>query len=101
MRNWRAWSLAAALTLMLAATASACASIWGFQDAVDGADSASDPSATPCRETCVTEPPAGWLGPLEIFEGTGAPPPTPPECATPYPTRVYDGFASPSVSPAI
>ena len=52
-----------------------------------------------CPTVCVTVP-AGWQGPLEIFEATGAPPPAPPSCAGNYATDVYDGLGSPDAGPA-
>jgi hypothetical protein len=90
-------------------------------DALDATD-ASHPDATDARTTpdgqadgahqdsgadagsactCVPEAPAGWTGPLEIYEGMGGPPPpAPPPCSGAYGTDVYDGTASPVAPPA-
>lgn len=65
------------------------------QDVVDAA-----PDGAPCTAACVPAAPAGWEGPLEIYEGMGGPPPPlPPSCTGAYPTVVYDGTGSP-VAPA-
>jgi hypothetical protein len=107
------------LALVLAALASACASIWGFEDAIDAPDSpdarvddgAVDDAAVddaglegsnePCAAICVPAPPAGWQGPLAIYEGTGGPPPpAPPACAGSYTSRVYDGLNAPNAPPS-
>src|SRR5438132_12755002 len=49
MRSLRARAAGAALTLLLSAAAAACASIWGFEDAVDLSD-ATDPALLPCSD---------------------------------------------------
>jgi hypothetical protein len=68
-------------------------------DAADaGADAPSQ--TTPCGTVCVPPATSPWTGPYEIFEGTGAPPPTLPSCAGAFPIDVYDGLGSPNAPPA-
>jgi hypothetical protein len=75
-----------------------CADIWGFEDAValrDGGMGQATDGACPCLPV-----PAGWQGPLEIFEGSGAADAPGPSCGANYPTDVYEGFATPSAAAA-
>ena len=44
---------------------------------------------------CV-EVPAGWSGPVVLYDGTGSPPTTPPVCASPYSSPAYLGNAKPT-----
>lgn len=69
-----------------------CAWVWGFQsaDAVEGDGGACD--------VCVPSVPSGWQGPLEIFEGSGTPPPTLPVCSGDYPNSIFDGSGDPSAA---
>jgi hypothetical protein len=79
--------------------ASGCADIWGFEDAVDLRDGAS--SALPDGAcACVPTVPAGWEGPLEIFEGTGAPGSPGPSCGANYGAEAYLGFVTPDAPAA-
>jgi hypothetical protein len=129
------------LIAAIVATASACASIWGFQDGVDLPDAADatevdatgvdatgvdatgtdggsegmavhpdagdasveaaidapDEATVACMASCVPAVPAGWQGPLEIYEGLGAT----PDCdAGAYPNVSYDGKGPPDASAA-
>lgn len=98
----------AAVTCLQGAVA--CGSVFGFEDPVfdtsvnadAGSDGGTDVYTGPVVDTpiapgdpsrtCVPKPPADWQGPLIIFEGSGSPPPEPPECPSGYRTdAVYDG----------
>lgn len=94
----------------------ACGTVWGFEEPIlvdvvgsgtpDGGptvEAGSDAPPVIVVETppapgdptraCVPKAPDGWQGPLVIFEGSGAPLPTPPACLEGYkPEPVYDGF---------
>jgi len=72
-------------------------------DGTTGADSSSDSSTsdvTPsldspstCGGVCADAVPAGWSGPVTLFDQTGPPAPTAPTCPTSFPTDSYDGNA--------
>jgi hypothetical protein len=79
--------------------AGGCADIWGFEGAVDLRDGgSSEPPGDAC--VCVPSAPAGWQGPFEIFEGTGAPGSAGPSCGSNYGAEAYVGFASPDAPAA-
>ena len=88
-----------------AAGAAACASIWGFEDAIpvgpDGGATADaavivDDEVVPSNVpgiVCVPRGPADWQGPLLIYESDGKPPPEPPPCPSTHP-KPTDGRAN-------
>ncbi len=50
---------------------------------------------------CVDPVPAGWTGPLAVFDQTGGPPaPQAPSCPSNFPTDVFDGNANLSAAAA-
>jgi hypothetical protein len=63
----------------------------GAVDVNDASPDAPDADMGACSAVCVPAPQAGWEGPLEIFEGSGQPLPTPPTCTGAYATDIYDG----------
>ena len=65
---------------------------FGFTDA--GADAETDAGASPCM--CTEGPPAGWQGPLVLFQGTTSP----PECGGQYPVVAYNGQGDLTAAPA-
>jgi hypothetical protein len=78
------------------------------QDGTSGADSgntdsSSDGSASDvvsstdspatCGGVCADAVPAGWSGPVTLFDQSGSTAPTAPACPTSFPTDAYDGNA--------
>lgn len=98
----------------LAMSAGACATVWGFEDAVDrpadgGASSSSSGSDGPVAAgevtpsdvpgiMCAPRAPEGWQGPLAIFAARGAPLPPAPACPDRY-DLALDGKADPIAPP--
>lgn len=97
---------------LAAALLASCATIWGFEDALDleadgGASSGSSgssgatgevtPSDTP-GIVCAPAAPEGWQGPLAIFAATATPLPPLPPCTDRY-QIAYDGNAQPDARP--
>jgi hypothetical protein len=108
----------AAAVVLAGVGATACASIWGFEDpldvpAADGGDGATGagldgspmdvvvdrtlaPTDNDAGLVCVPTPPTGWQGPFIIAEASGDPLPTPPPCPSPafQANPAYDGTAN-------
>jgi hypothetical protein len=69
------------------------------KDGGPGADgSPSDATPSPdspgsCGGVCTDAVPAGWSGPVTLFEQSGTPAPTAPSCPSSFPTDAYDGNA--------
>lgn len=67
------------------------------QDGASGVDgSSSDATPSPdstsaCGGVCADAIPAGWTGPVTLFEQSGTPAPVAPSCPTAFPTDAYDG----------
>ena len=61
----------------------------GVDDDCDGLADCADPQCGAVGYRCVAAP-AGWQGPVEIYEG-----PLPPACEAPYAGGEYDGHAAP------
>jgi hypothetical protein len=89
----------------------ACASIWGFEEARElepgSVDEAGvivppadriEPAPDAPGIVCVPRPPEGFQGPVAIFEGRGSPPPAPPACIARY-VPTYDGAHEPNAPP--
>lgn len=92
------------MPILAAALAPAsCASIWGFEDALDRdtdggtapGPSGLDPSTTP-GVVCVPPVPEGFQGPLAIYEAPGTP--ALPDCNAKF-TPAYDVAANPDGPP--
>jgi hypothetical protein len=83
--------------------------------AADGPAEGGPPdSSTPCNPTapdcsnpacqpafaCTPVAPAGWFGPVALYDQGGGPPtPTPPACSGVYSDDSFDGFAGPTSPP--
>jgi len=73
------------------------------QDVTSAADSGTDvslsdvttspDSSSTCGGVCADAVPAGWTGPVTLFDQSGPPAPTAPACPTSFPTDAYDGHA--------
>jgi hypothetical protein len=81
------------------------------QDATSGGDGASSDgsasdvvtstdSPTTCTGVCADAVPAGWSGPVTLFDQSGATAPAAPTCPTSFPTDAYDGNAGLSAANA-
>jgi hypothetical protein len=72
-------------------------------DGTSGADSSTDGSSSDvvtttdspatCSGVCADAVPAGWSGPVTLFDQSGTTAPTAPACPTSFPTDAYDGNA--------
>ncbi len=56
-------------------------------------DGVSTSDSATCSGVCADAVPAGWSGPVTLFNQTGSTAPTPPACPTSFPTDAYDGNA--------
>jgi hypothetical protein len=98
----------AALCAATTIAGTACGTIWGFEDPINPSDGGAADAAisTPVSpnipgNVCVPTPPAGWQGPLILFEGEDASAPVPPPCLDGYKAApAYDGNDKPIVVPA-
>ena len=68
----------------------------GVDDDCNGKVDCADPACQPAF-LCASAAPAGWSGPVDLFDAdVGAP----PACAAPYATLAFDGTADPIAPPA-
>jgi hypothetical protein len=89
-----------ALCAALGGSAAGCASIWGFEDAVDVRDGGSGGGAQGAC-TCVPSAPEGWTGPFEIFEANGNASDSPDASCGPDYMMAYVGLAAASAPRAV
>lgn len=103
-RHGRAKSLVSLAATFLSVACTAISGVDGLHvgeaacgaDCRGGADGGADvriiASSTGSSCACVGAPPAGWEGPVSLWEGSGAA----PECAGDYPAKGLDAFRDPN-----
>jgi len=72
----------------------------GLDNNCNGLADCADP-ACQAGFTCAAGAPAGWQGPVSLFEATGSPPAPSPACPSPFSTDAFDGNADPSAPVAV